>query len=95
MIAGEYYRCRLCRREPPNSLLLLCLISRTVALAECVGQELMRGNPWQDAPRCHVTNVATAGFLLSCKKCKWRGAHIHMGCHSPTDARMSWYSTDS
>lgn len=71
------------------------LISRTVALAGCVGQKLVRENPWQDALRCRVTNLVTAGFLVSCKKFKWRGASVHMGCHSPTVARVSWYGPDS
>lgn len=46
-------------------------ICRTAVLAGCVGQKLVRENPWQGASRCHVTNVATAGFLLSCKKFTW------------------------
>lgn len=48
-----------------------CVVSRTAALAGCIGQKLVRENPWQGAPRCRVANVATAGFLLSCKKFTW------------------------
>lgn len=48
-----------------------CLICRTAVLAGCVGQEPVRESPWQGAPRCRVTNVATARFLLSCKKFTW------------------------
>lgn len=69
-----------------------CVISRTAALAGCIGQKLVRENPWQGAPRCHVTNVATAGFLLSYKKFTWS---VHMGCHSPTNASMVWCGPDS
>lgn len=73
----------------------VCLVSSTVALSECVEQMPGRGDPWQDVPYCQVTNVATAGFLLSCKKFKWRRASVHMGCYSPTDSRMPWYGPDS
>lgn len=69
-----------------------CLISRIAALSGCVQQRPGRENPWQGAPRCHVTNAATAGLLLSCKKFTWS---VHMGCHSPRNASMAWYGPDS
>lgn len=50
------------------------------------------GEPLAGCSRCHVSNVAAAGFLLSCKKFTWS---IRMGCHSPTNASMAWCGPDS